>query len=344
MPNGICIYLVNIQCLLARLAELSFQLETNQPHVVCIQETWLDETTKDINIPGYVVCSRRDRHAGANRGGILTLRRWDFNGLVHIANCATEERSWHFLKIGIETILVGNWYRPGSSEHDGFTCLYAELAEYFAQVTGVLLVGDLNIHHRRWLHHSNDNTRIGAEMKALCDYHGMFQVVREPTRNEYLLDLACTDIAGSKATVLPKIADHNAVRIDLPIPEIKEVSISRTVWHLKDADWNSLEDELFQIDWQILKEGSAEDALLYFLDILWTLLTKHIPRKQIQCTRSSHPWLNSRCREAVVHKNSSEGSDSFLLASNHCIQILFEGRHKYIEKLKTKLVAFPEGS
>ena len=73
-------------------------------------------------------------------------------------------------------------------------------------------------------------------MKALCDYHGMFQVVREPTRNEYLLDLACTDIAGSKATVLPKIADHNAVRIDLPIPEIKEVSISRTVWHLKDAD------------------------------------------------------------------------------------------------------------
>ena len=158
----------------------------------------------------------------------MTLRRWDFNGLVHIANCATEERSWHFLKIGIETILVGNWYRPGSSEHDGFTCLYAELAEYFAQVTGVLLVGDLNIHHRRWLHHSNDNTRIGAEMKALCDYHGMFQVVREPTRNEYLLDLACTDIAGSKATMLPKIADHNAVRVDLPIPEIKEVSISRT--------------------------------------------------------------------------------------------------------------------
>ena len=47
----------------------------------------------------------------------------------------------------------------------------------------------------------------------------------------------------------------------------KEISIRRTVWHLKDADWKNLEDELLQIDWQILKDGSAEDALMYFLDI-----------------------------------------------------------------------------
>ena len=66
---------------------------------------------------------RKDRHAGANRGGILTLRRRDFNGLVHITNCASEERSWHFLETGIETILNSNWYRPGASIHDGFTGL-----------------------------------------------------------------------------------------------------------------------------------------------------------------------------------------------------------------------------
>ena len=93
-----------------------------------------------------------------------------------------------------------------------------------------------------------------------------------------------------------------------------------------------------------MKEGSAEDALLYFLDILWTLLTKHIPRKQIQCTRSSHPWLNSRCREAVTHKNNSEGSDNFLSASSQCTQVLFEERQKYVEKLKVKLAALPKGS
>ena len=104
----ISIHSINIQCLLARLAELFKHLEEHKLHIVCIQETWLDETTKEIDIPGYTQCSRRDRHAGANRGGVLTLQRNDFNGLVHIANTKDEERSWHFLKVGVDTILIGN--------------------------------------------------------------------------------------------------------------------------------------------------------------------------------------------------------------------------------------------
>ena len=102
-------YLVNIQCLLARIDELAAQLELHQPHVVCLQETWLDASTKDVTIPGYEVISRRDRHDGENRGGIMTLKRSDFNGLVHIENAKSgEERSWHFLKVGVDTILIGN--------------------------------------------------------------------------------------------------------------------------------------------------------------------------------------------------------------------------------------------
>ena len=44
--NGISIYLINIQCLLARIPELVAQLELHQPHVVCVQETWLDASSK----------------------------------------------------------------------------------------------------------------------------------------------------------------------------------------------------------------------------------------------------------------------------------------------------------
>ena len=65
------------------------------------------------------------------RGGILILQRQDFNGLVHIKNCVEEERSWHFLKVGVETVLLANWYRPGATDHDGFVRLHAEVAEYF---------------------------------------------------------------------------------------------------------------------------------------------------------------------------------------------------------------------
>ena len=118
--NGISILSINIQCLAAKLAELIYHLEMHRPHVVLIQETWLDATTKDVQIAGYSEVSRRDRHEGANRGGILTLQRDDFNGLVHIRNCEDEERSWHFLRLGVDTFLVANWYRPGASTHTTF--------------------------------------------------------------------------------------------------------------------------------------------------------------------------------------------------------------------------------
>ena len=342
--HGLCVYSVNIRCLFAHLAELCFHLEAQQPHVVCIQETWLDASHKEVKIPGYVEVSRRDRHEGCNRGGVLTLRREDFHGLVKIANSETDERSRHFLRMGVETVLLGNWYRPGASVFDGFTELYEELAEHFTEVSGVLLVGDLNIHHKRWLRFSSEDTHIGAEMKALCDFHGMSQMVREPTRENYLLDLAISNIAGASVTVLPQIADHKALRVDVPLPVIKEIGVARTVWHLKAADWKALEKELSEVDWQPLSRGTAEDAVNYFLDVLWTLLVKHIPQKKIECKRSSHPWLNSRCRAAIVQKNLAEGSDNFQAVQTSCDNVLREERARYVEELKEKLSKLPRSS
>ena len=240
--------------------------------------------------------------------------------------------------------MIGNWYRPGSTVHDGLSALYAETAEYFSQVSGIVLMGDLNIHHQRWLRHSNANTSIGAEMKCYCDFHGMFQLVKEPTRNEYLLDLAITDMMGSSAKVLPKIADHQAVLVKLPVAGVTDVAITREVWELKKAKWKELEEELENADWEPLRHGTAEHALNYFMEILWLCLIKYIPRKVVTRTRSSHPWLNSRCREAINRKNNSEGTEFFSTASAACTQILLEERLKYVDKLKEKLASLPRCS
>ena len=123
---------------------------------------------EDVNVTGYTQVSRRDRKAGANRGGILTLQREDFNALVHIRNCENEERSLHFLRLDSETCLIANWYRPGALEHDGFTNLAVELKDLFDQISGIVIAGDLNIHHQRWLRFSNGNSQIGVELKTLC--------------------------------------------------------------------------------------------------------------------------------------------------------------------------------
>ena len=126
-------------------------------------------------------------------------------------------------------------------------------------------------------------------MKVFCDFHGLFQIVRAPTRNDYLLDLAITDMTGAKASVLPRIADHNAVKIELPLAVVTETSVTRTVWHLKGANWKVLKHELLAIDWTPLRRDTSEDALLFFLQVLWTALIKHIPRREVTCIKSSHP-------------------------------------------------------
>ena len=133
----------------ANLTELEFHLASLQPHIVLLQETWLDASVESVSLVGYMVVSRRDRSAGTNRGGVLTLARHDFNRLVHIENSGYDERSWHYLHIEPETVLLGNWYRPGATIHDGYVNLISEIEKHSTESTGIILSGDLNIHHAR---------------------------------------------------------------------------------------------------------------------------------------------------------------------------------------------------
>ena len=80
--------------------------------------------------------------------------------------------------------------------------------KYTQDATGIILSGDLNIHHIKWLRFSNGNSQQGADLKAVCDQFGLQQLVDEPTRRDYLLDLFLTDMSRAKVNVGPCIADH----------------------------------------------------------------------------------------------------------------------------------------
>ena len=116
-----------------------------------------------------------------------------------------------------------------------FERLHEELKAYSGQISGTIIAGDLNVHHRKWLRFSNANTAVGEDLKRVCDYFGLWQAVKEPTRNEYLLDLVLLDLVGSKYSVIPRIADHKGVLIKMPCKEILETVGEREVWHLRGA-------------------------------------------------------------------------------------------------------------
>ena len=107
--QSISIYCINIRCLLKHKPELELNLARLRPHIVLLQETWLNASVEHVRVHGYTEVSRRDRSPGVNRGGVLTLVRDDFNAVAHKCNSKDAERSWHYLNLDSEVILLANW-------------------------------------------------------------------------------------------------------------------------------------------------------------------------------------------------------------------------------------------
>ncbi len=103
------VLLFNNDVVLANLTELEFHLSSLRPHIVLLQETWLDASVESVSSVGYMVVSRSNRSTNTNRSGVLTLARHDFNRLVHIGHSGFDERSCQYLRIGPSVFSI-IWY------------------------------------------------------------------------------------------------------------------------------------------------------------------------------------------------------------------------------------------
>ena len=75
------------------------------------------------------------------------------------------------------------------------------------------------------------------------------EALRDPTRGDYLLDLALTDLDEMKCMVRPKLADHRGLWLTLPLTVPETGVVERIVWQFKTADWDGLRNALELHDW-----------------------------------------------------------------------------------------------
>ncbi len=114
--------------------------------------------------------------------------------------------------------LIGVWYRPpDQGEIESIKFCEEEWQLLSPEVLGTILVGDINVHHIRWLRYSSRNSAEGEVLRDFCDRVGLRQLMHEPTRGENLLDLAMTDLDEVKCKTVSKIADHKGVSLRLPL-------------------------------------------------------------------------------------------------------------------------------
>ena len=127
---------------MSNLAELYYQVKVLEPHLILLQETWLNASVEDPAIPGYRIISRRDRSEGENRGGVIVFARANVYNIVCIRISEDAERTWHYLHLDIGSIAVCNWYRPGVSGNAHILSFQEELSQIKADVLGIIVMGD----------------------------------------------------------------------------------------------------------------------------------------------------------------------------------------------------------
>ena len=352
--NSFSILQCNIRGFISHRAELEGQLDvlaasavsSSKPFLVCVNETFLDESIENLQLGGYQLVSRRDRCDGRQGGGIALFAANEIaSQVVLLEHASAHERSWHTIHSNIRPILCGVWYRPPlSGEIASIQTCEAEWSRLSEQHVASIIIGDLNVHHSRWLRHSSGVSVEGTALFRFCTANALRQLVKQPTREEHLLDLIISDLPATDVKVLPKVSDHNMVLADFSFDVEDDEPTRRVVFDYAKADWKAVRRDVAAHDWSRVDSVSVDEAERFFHTSLLDILQRNVPQRELFERKSKHPWINERCLEAIRAKNSSTGNADHVEISSRCSAILLEEYHLYIERMRDKLSKVKRGS
>ena len=321
-------------------------MQVSLPHLICLNETLLDDPGFDPQLGGYKLISRRDRDDGRAGGGIAVFALDGFaEQVIFLSHSTDHERSWHTLLTDLGPVLLGAWYRPPChGETASIRTCEDEWRKLADEHVATILVGDLNVHHTRWLRHSASISVEGTSMYRFCATNGLRQLVKRPTRDAYLLDLVISDMPARKVEILPKVSDHNMVLADFDFGVSETECVTRTVFDYSKGDWDKVRRDLKSFDWRPIDVLSVDDAERYLHDGVLNILGRHIPSRVLHERKSAHPWVNDRCLSAIRMKNAAVGTDNSASEAKRCSDILFEEYLSYVRRMRDKLGKAKRGS
>ena len=205
-------------------------------------------------------------------------------------------------------------------------------------------MGDLKKHHKKWLRWSNRNSPEGALLADIVADAGLYQIVRDPTRKEYLLDLVLTGLGHFiNVQVIPGISDHSIVELEVSIPAEKAQTIQRKVWNLKKANWKSLKQGLSEIDWADHLGQDIHAATDTLTSTIHSLAMKHIGKRDIEHKKSNYPWMTEDAVKAIQEKAHAATVDRDA-ATKRCNEVLGAEYQNYVETLREEIKQLPSGS
>ena len=336
----------NVRGLRSKRTELeaTVRLLDPRPAILCLNETFLDRSIEEFSIPGYQCVARRDRKDGW--GGVAvyaadTVAR----RVVLVESSEAAERCWLTLHTQMGPFLLCCWYRPpASDDSSAIESFAAEHAVHATSAVGTIVLGDLNVHHQQWLRHSSGTSAEGRALLSATQELGLQQLVRHPTRGDYLLDLVLSDIPRTKTQVLGKISDHSMVLASVPIAIPSETSVKREVWDYSAMDHELAVDLMRSQSWPNVKEAGADASAEEITRGIADVMNTAVPKKNINEKKQTHPWVNSRVLQLVAAKYAAEGTPEEDAKVAECSAGMLEEFGKYAAGVREEMKGLPRGS
>ncbi len=145
---------MNLRGYLSHIAEVTALLRgmASKPFLVTLNETFLTKAIGHVELEGYELLARRDR-VGQWGGGVLVFVLAEYHARVTLVETSEQaERVWAIAHSDQGPYLLCCWYRPPAPGNTvTIDNLEAEYLRHRDGIMGTIILGDLNVHSKRWL-------------------------------------------------------------------------------------------------------------------------------------------------------------------------------------------------
>ena len=320
----ILVLVINGRSIQSKEAEIAMLIEDTNPDIICISETWLDESTPQISfLPSGYRTIRKDRteefkkkYKKSRGGGVAIVYKSNLN--ITIRNDLSdkcEDMLWAQVR-GKTSFMLGVIYRPDYSDilygKENSESQIENNIRKVAEISNKIIVtGDLNVD---MLDKDHKNT---ATLKTIYKNYGLTQHIKKPTRIDKvtgrtsLIDhvWASEEIDIYKTGTHTGISDHLGAYFKLKT--VKENPIKTTY---KARNFKNYDSSAFAKDVQERIENSDIEKQIQSKDVnsaTNTLLSilKETADKQAtieEITKKEEkkiPWYTKELKEMIKTKN-----------------------------------------
>ena len=365
-PNQLQICHVNMRSLMpgdrhVKLDDLHSTLcIENNSDVICISETWLDDTIddSDVIIPGYQLF-RRDRN---RHGGGVAIYIKDVLPVKEISELKIEGIEIVGIEIKFQTknFIVACCYRPPGSrlaEADEFLDKFQDCINimYTKNVESIFVLGDFNDRCIDW-NDNHHNSELGLKLKKLIANNIMFQIINDPTHNapnySSLLDLIITDSPGYilDSGVGHPLGDpyHCYIYCKVAIQYPNDKTYVREIWKYNEGDMPGLLETLSTCPWQVMDVyDDLDDMVDYFTKLFLETCKEYIPYKSLKINPKDKPWMNKQVKFKLKERNkyyrrwkkakTDLKHQIFIQKRNEANLAMLEAKMKHFTTIKNRL-------